>query len=64
MQKSSNKTSRRKMDPTMTCTLCDASFSSEHELRDHQQTFHAAEVSGRRRSHESELDADEEETAA
>lgn len=51
-------------DPTMTCSLCDESFNSEHELRDHQQTVHAAQMTIRRRSHESELGADEEETAA
>jgi C2H2 type zinc finger protein len=50
-------------DPTMTCNLCDESFNSEHELRDHQQTAHALGVNSRRRSHESELD-DEQETAA
>jgi hypothetical protein len=67
MQKNRNKktSGRTEMEePTMTCNLCDESFNSEHELRDHQQTFHAAGVSSRRRSHESELDVDEEETAA
>jgi hypothetical protein len=50
-------------DPTMTCSMCDQSFDSEHELRNHQQTVHAAEVSNRRRSRENEPD-DEQETAA
>lgn len=51
-------------DTTMTCSICDKSFNSEEELRHHQQTVHAAAVSSRRRSHENEPDADEQETAA
>ncbi len=65
MQKKSNKKTgmRTEMEEPMTCNLCDESFSSEHELRDHQQTVHAAGVNSRRSSHESELD-DDQETAA
>lgn len=51
-------------DTTMTCSICGESFNSEHELKEHQQLVHAAAVSHRRRSRESELDADERETAA
>lgn len=51
-------------DTTMTCSICGASFNSEQELRSHQQIVHAAGVSSRRRSHENEPDADEQETAA
>jgi hypothetical protein len=51
-------------DTTMTCSLCDESFNSERELRNHQQTVHAAEVSSRRRSYDIEPEEDEQETAA
>lgn len=51
-------------DTTMTCSICDESFDSEQELKDHQQTVHAAAVSSRRRSLDDELDTDEQETAA
>jgi hypothetical protein len=51
-------------ETTLTCSLCDESFDSEHELRDHQQTVHAAEVRNRRRSRENEPGEDEQETAA
>jgi len=58
-------------DTTVTCSMCDESFNSEHGLRNHQQTAHAAEVSNpevssRRRSRENEPDEgeQEQETAA
>ena len=49
-------------DMTLTCSICDESFSSEEELIDHEQTVHAAAVGTRRRFHEDE--PDEQETAA
>lgn len=36
--------------------ICGESFNSEHELRKHQQTVHAAEVNNRRRSRDNESD--------
>lgn len=51
-------------EPTTTCSMCDEFFDSEHELRTHQLTVHAAELSNRSRSRENEPDGDEEETAA
>jgi hypothetical protein len=53
------------MEATMICNICGKSCNSAEELRDHQQTAHAAAVSTHRRSHhEVEPDADEQETAA
>jgi hypothetical protein len=51
-------------ETTLTCTRCDESFNSEHELRDHQQTVHADAVRNRRRSGENDPSEDEQETAA
>ena len=52
-------------DTMMTCSICDQFFNSEQELREHQQTVHAAAVNSRRRSHdEDELDSDDQEYAA
>jgi len=51
-------------DTMMTCALCDESFDSEYELRNHQQIAHAAEIDNRRRSRENDPDEDEQETAA
>ncbi len=50
-------------DTMMTCALCDESFDSEYELRNHQQIAHAAEIDNRRRSR-MKPDEDEQETAA
>ncbi|HEX9110617.1 MAG TPA: hypothetical protein VF845_04010 [Terriglobales bacterium] len=51
-------------DTMLTCSMCDESFNSEQELRDHQQTVHAAEVRNRIGSRENDADEDEQETAA
>ena len=52
-------------DDIMNCSICDESFNSEQELRQHELTVHAAAVSSHRRSHEEdELDADDQEAAA
>jgi hypothetical protein len=57
-------------DTMMACSLCDESFNSERELRNHQQFVHVAEVSNRRRSRDIEPEEiepeeeDEQETAA
>ena len=51
-------------DTALICSICDASFDSEQELREHQRTVHAAAVGARRHSPENEHDADEQETAA
>ena len=65
MPKNNKARSRTGMKDTMlTCSMCDESFNSEHELRDHQQTVHAAEVRNLRRSRENDPDEDEQETAA
>ncbi len=65
MSKSKNARGRTNMaDTMMTCALCDESFDSEYELRNHQQIAHAAEIDNRRRSRMNEPDEDEQETAA
>ena len=64
MPKSNKAKTRSEMeDTTMTCSICNTSFNSEQELRDHQQTVHAAAVRNLR-PNESEPEADEQETAA
>jgi hypothetical protein len=66
MSKSHTKTGSRAgmEEPVIICSRCDEPFSSEHELRNHQQTVHAAELRDRRRSRENEPGEDEQETAA
>jgi hypothetical protein len=65
MPKNNKVKSRMGMEETtLICSMCDKSFNSEHELRDHQQTVHAVEVRDRRRSRENDPDEDEQETAA
>ncbi|MFZ0797698.1 MAG: hypothetical protein WCA13_06415 [Terriglobales bacterium] len=51
-------------DKAMTRSLCDEPFDSERELRNHQQTVHAAEMSNRRGSRDNEPEAGDKETAA
>lgn len=51
-------------DTTVICNMCEELFASENELRNHQQTVHAAEVSNRRRTRDNERDEDDLETAA
>lgn len=65
MPKSPNTKRRTRMeDKAMTRSLCDEPFDSERELRNHQQTVHAAEMSNRRGSRDNEPEAGDKETAA
>jgi len=50
-------------DAMMPCSMCDETFNSEHELRNHQQAVHSAVVSNRLRSRGDEAETDEYETA-
>jgi len=47
----------------MPCNMCDETFNSEYELRDHQRAVHSAVVSNRLRSRGDEAETDEYETA-
>ncbi len=51
-------------DMPVSCSLSEELFNSDHALRDHQRTVHAAAVSNRRRTVDAEPEGDEQETAA
>ncbi len=51
-------------DTPISCSLCDRSFNSMHDLRIHEQSVHSAIVRNRMFSRIEEPNTDEEETAA
>lgn len=66
MTKPTKNKQKSKEDAGLTCSVCNESFDSEQELRNHQKSHHSAAMSGHHRGQKnvSAGEAAEDETAA